>query len=132
MGILDRGESNPPFPSARQAAPECATLAEIGKRSERKCLVEVMCVARLETIVARCRRLRIKRACGTPPRAQSGPNLSLMQIGIKYKIKLREIFFIFGSVRNQNATDLQAPPTVFWYCQSYCAGGCWISIGASE
>ena len=52
--------------------PERATLAEIGKRLGRKCLADVACVAKPETILTWYRRLIARKFDGTKRRAYPG------------------------------------------------------------
>src|SRR4029434_2857330 len=46
---------------------QCSHLAEIGKRLGRKCLAEVACVAKPETILAWYRRLIARNFCRSKP-----------------------------------------------------------------
>src|SRR5262249_50822535 len=62
----------------RLSGPERSTLAEIGKRLGRKCLAEVACVAKPETILAWYRRLIARKFDGSkqgsyPGRPRVGP-----------------------------------------------------------
>src|SRR5512132_286223 len=56
----------------RLCDPERSTLAEIGKRLGRKCLAEVACVAKPETILAWYRRLIARKFDGSKHRAYPG------------------------------------------------------------
>jgi putative transposase len=56
----------------RLSDPERATLAEIGKRLGRKCLADVACVAKPETILTWYRRLIARKFDGSKRRAYPG------------------------------------------------------------
>src|SRR3954469_18683025 len=67
----------------RLSDPERSTLAEIGKRLGRKCLAEVACVAKPETILAWYRRLIARKFDGSkhrsyPGRPPVGPELEAL------------------------------------------------------
>src|SRR5215510_15855352 len=67
----------------RLSDPERRTLAEIGKRLGRKCLAEVACVAKPETILAWYRRLIARKFDGSkhrsyPGRPRIGPELEAL------------------------------------------------------
>src|SRR5580700_7664499 len=62
----------------RLSDPQRATLAEIGKRLGRKCLAEIACVAKPDTILAWYRRLVAQKFDGSKGRSYPGrPKLSM-------------------------------------------------------
>jgi len=61
---------------------ERSTLAEIGKRLERKCLEEVACVAKPETILAWYRRLVARKFDGSERRSYPG-RLNILTLGLR-------------------------------------------------
>jgi hypothetical protein len=72
MRIPDCGESNPSLSRLRTTAAfrrRACTLAETGKRLGRKCLTDVACLAKPETILAWCRRLIARKFDGSKHRS---------------------------------------------------------------
>jgi len=93
----------------RLSDPERSTLAEIGKRLGRKCLVEVACVAKPETILAWYRRLIARKFDGSKHRSYPGrprltPEVEALIIRIAQENKSWGYDRIAGAVANLGHT----------------------------